>query len=112
MCVREIRTGDDVTSGAGSTLTTAELKKHGTHSRDVSRVLTYIQNRTRDVALAFGVLWYLGYCEYPTIGRFGGPKTDPTKTWYPGPQTVPIAGKRGLGKLSCSRVGRGEGCIQ
>ncbi len=49
----------------------------------------YNKSRTRDVALAFGVLWYLGYCEYPTIGRFGGPKTDPTKTWYPGPQTVP-----------------------
>ena len=42
--------------------------------------------------MAFGVLWYLGYCEYPTIGRFGGPKTDPTKTWYPGPQTVPRGG--------------------
>ena len=49
-----------------------------------------IKTRTRDAALAFGVLWYLGYCEYPTIGRFGGPKTDPTKTWYPGPQTVPL----------------------
>jgi hypothetical protein len=49
--------------------------------------------------LDFGVLWYLGYCEYPTIGRFGGPKTDPTKTWYPGPQTVPAGDLQRRGDL-------------
>ena len=76
-----------MTSRAGSILPPAELKR-SMFSRGLS-VIMYRQNRTRDVALAFGVLWYLGYCEYPTIGRFGGPKTDPTKTWYPGPQTVP-----------------------
>ena len=73
-----------MTSRSGSTLPPAELKSP--HITTCSGII----NCTRDVALAFGVLWYLGYCEYPTIGRFGGPKTDPTKTWYPGPQTEPL----------------------
>jgi hypothetical protein len=77
-----------VTSRAGSTLPLAELKRSSWCGR-LSGIFFITKGRIRDVALAFGVLWYLGYCEYPTIGRFGGPKTDPTKTWYPGPQTVP-----------------------
>ena len=72
-------------------------------SRGLS-VIMYRQNRTRDVALAFGVLWYLGYCEYPTIGRFGGPKTDLPKTWYPGPQTVP--------RLLAPRAGHHDSDVQ
>jgi hypothetical protein len=54
-----------------------------------SRVFGVRRNANRDVALAYGVLRYPRYPEYLTIGRFGGPKTDPEKTWYPGPQTAP-----------------------
>ncbi len=56
-------------------------------------------------------LWRLAYygawgTVNPATGRFGGPNTDPTKPWYPGPQTVlvPATRRRREGKRpSCTR---------